>query len=211
MTTKLIQKHLFKGTYEYEIAGERLNVRHKTPFGEEMHSIELAAINPEPLFKKSRLEFVSLDNGETLVSLMLARPDLQLFNDFVNALKRHVPDEYRTTSGRRPDDGLAEQAVYADREPPEFFEPNKAGVRIRQKVDVDKVAAAIAMLRTHLHDAEAEPLIHALEALQTAPRNDDNLARLEHAFNDLGIYQGAVLTYAPYVAALLSDDPFGEQ
>ena len=34
------------------------------------------------------------------------------------------------------------------------------------------------------------------------------LDRLAQAFDDLGPRQGAVLTYAPYVGLLLSDDPF---
>jgi hypothetical protein len=33
------------------------------------------------------------------------------------------------------------------------------------------------------------------------------MARLVHAFDELGPRQGAVLTYAPYIGVLLSDDP----
>ena len=35
-------------------------------------------------------------------------------------------------------------------------------------------------------------------------------ARLVQAFDELGPGQGAVLTYAPYIGVLLSDDPFSE-
>jgi hypothetical protein len=41
------------------------------------------------------------------------------------------------------------------------------------------------------------PLIAALEALKQAPQDQTLLDRVEKAFNELNILQGAALTYAP--------------
>ena len=67
------------------------------------------------------------------------------------------------------------------------------------------------MLRTHLDPAQIKPLIAALEALRAAPKNENNLNKVASIFSEMGVNQGqgAVLTYAPYIAILLSDDPFG--
>ncbi len=56
---------------------------------------------------------------------------------------------------------------------------------------------------------EIDPLLEALEALKSEPDNASNFDRLVTAFDELGSRQGAVLTYAPYITLLLSDDPFG--
>jgi hypothetical protein len=52
-------------------------------------------------------------------------------------------------------------------------------------------------------------VLAALRALRTEPENESFFAQLVKAFDDLGPRQGAVLTYAPYIGILLSDDPFG--
>lgn len=76
-------------------------------------------------------------------------------------------------------------------------------------VDAEKLETCLWMLRANLDSAELEPLIAALEALKLAPQDQALLARVETAFNELNILQGAVLTYAPYMSILLSGDPFG--
>ena len=65
------------------------------------------------------------------------------------------------------------------------------------------------MLKQHLDGDEIEALVTALEALKAEPENEVSFGQLLKAFDDLGPRQGAVLTYAPYVSLLLSDDPFG--
>jgi hypothetical protein len=76
-------------------------------------------------------------------------------------------------------------------------------------VDADKLETCLWMLRANLDNAELEPLIAALETLKQAPGDPALLARVETAFNELDILQGAVLTYAPYMSVLLSVNPFG--
>ena len=67
------------------------------------------------------------------------------------------------------------------------------------------------MLEKHLDNESIKPFLSALEALRAEPENVQKFTHLVGAFNDLGEYQGAVLTYAPYIGTLLSDDPFGTQ
>jgi hypothetical protein len=77
-----------------------------------------------------------------------------------------------------------------------------------RRVDPSSIGESIAMLETHL-DAEAiAPLIAILRAIAQTPQDRVLLDRLSGTFDDLGMLQGAVLTYAPIVAGLLSDDPF---
>jgi hypothetical protein len=70
------------------------------------------------------------------------------------------------------------------------------------------VDTAIRMLETHLEPSQVEPLIKTLQELREAPEDYAKLVELAQVFGDLGSVQGAVLTYAPYVGVLLSDDPF---
>ena len=69
--------------------------------------------------------------------------------------------------------------------------------------------ATYPMLEQHLDAEEIKPVLSALEALKAEPENESSYSQLVKAFDDLGPQQGAVLTYAPYVGILLSDDPFG--
>lgn len=80
----------------------------------------------------------------------------------------------------------------------------------KKKLDSEGITSSISLLRTYLDNTEIEPLITALEALKEDPDNAPLLADTTEAFNNLGIAQGAVLTYAPYLIILLSDDPFGD-
>lgn len=77
-------------------------------------------------------------------------------------------------------------------------------------IDAQKLETCLWMLRSNLNNAELGPLVAALEALKQAPGDPALLAGVETAFNDLDIFQGAVLTYASYVSVLLSGDPFGD-
>jgi hypothetical protein len=209
MATTLVQKHLFKGTYRYEIVSERLNVHIKTPFSEVTRSFMLAELDPEPVINKSHLEFVSRVNGEALITLMLARPDSQAFNEFVNTLKQQVlaggsafPELMPTGSP----EGLAAN-VYE--EPPDFDEDFDVVARVRKDVNIEEIDTTIRMLQTYLEPDQTGSLITALEALRAAPESEDRLDRVASVFSELGANQGAVLTYAPYLATLLSDNAFG--
>lgn len=208
MISKLVQKQLFRGTHEYEIDGEQLNVRVKTRFKEEKLSIMLTVLNPEPVIDKSSLSFVSRVNGEPLVSLMLAKPDPQRFNAFVSELKQRALAEYNAFSGLLPAAPPPELAGNSYAEPPDFGDEDGVAIAPGRKVRVDEVDTAIRMLQTHLDPGQADDLVAALQSLRDAPEDHDALRKVAEVFSGLGGSQGAVLTYAPYLAILLSGNPY---
>lgn len=77
------------------------------------------------------------------------------------------------------------------------------------KVIAQGINESIQMLKANIDENEIVPLLSALEALEKEPDNDACFEQFLTAFGELGIKQGAVLTYAPYLMALVSDDPFG--
>ena len=79
-----------------------------------------------------------------------------------------------------------------------------------QTTDVARIDESIEALKKYVNDPAIEPLISALEALKKDPDNKALLEAMTAAFAGLGIAQGAVLTYAPYVGLILTDDIFGE-
>ena len=209
MKTKLIQKHLIKGTQEFEIVDDSINIRVKSRFKEEeMLNVMLAVLNSEPIITKTHLQFVSRVNGEPLVSLALSKPNVAEFNEFVSTLKQKAQAEYNTYSGIN----VTSQNTLTnnfDEEPPEFNERSTEDVIKQKTVNVEGLENAINMLQTYVDKDKVKPLLTALELLKEEPQNHEKLVEVATAFNQLGPNQGAVLTYAPYIAIMLSDDPFG--
>lgn len=77
-------------------------------------------------------------------------------------------------------------------------------------LDAGRIETAVQMLKTYLGDAELAPLIAAMEALARMPGDAAARGCVEAAFGELGMRQGAALTYAPYLLEILTGDPFGE-
>ena len=80
--------------------------------------------------------------------------------------------------------------------------------KIIEKVEVGKINASIEGLKAYVKDESIDPLISILEALKEDPNNEPLLLELSDTFKALGIIQGAVITYAPYISLLLSYDLF---
>jgi len=76
-------------------------------------------------------------------------------------------------------------------------------------VDSGKINISIEALKKYVKDSSIESLLSALENLKQEPDNKIYLEQLNDRFNELGIVQGAVLTYAPYISSLL-DNIFGD-
>jgi hypothetical protein len=210
VTMKLIQKHFLKGRREFEIADDAVNVRIKSPFKEEKLTVMLAILNPEPVVNKPFLEFHSRVKSGPLLSLSIDKPNAEEFNVFVNELKRRALQEYNAFAGLKAGSLPEGMAANVYEEPPEFGErgKNRTGKNLKP-ISVAGIDIAIQMLEQHLDTEEIKPLLTALEALKADPENESYFAQLVNAFDALGSQQGAVLTYAPYVSILLSDDPFG--
>lgn len=206
---KIVQKHLLIHSREFEIADDLIHVRVKSPFRENRLTVVLSVVNPEPVVNGNCLEFRSRVNSDPLLSLYLNKPDPDSFERFVDRLKQRAREEYSRFTGIRT--GAAPEGLAANSydEPPEFGEPKRPGIdKAGKTVSVASIASSIRMLRQHLDIEEVEPVLVALEALQAEPDNASHFDRLLNAFDQLGSHQGAVLTYAPYLSVLLSDDPF---
>ena len=80
--------------------------------------------------------------------------------------------------------------------------------KITKNVEPAKINASIEALKQYVKDASIDPLISLLEALKQDPNNESLLLQLSDTFKALGIIQGAVLTYAPYISLLLAYDLF---
>jgi hypothetical protein len=80
--------------------------------------------------------------------------------------------------------------------------------KITKNVEPAKIDASVEALKKFVKDASIDPLIFILEALKQDPNNESLLLQLSDTFKALGIIQGAVITYAPYISLLLSYDLF---
>ncbi len=206
---KLVQKQLFKGTREFEIVDTLVNFRIKTTFKEEKLTVDLSMINPEPVVNEPFLEFHSRVKCGPLLSLWMDKPNSQEFNAFVDELKQRARQEYNAFAGLRAGSLAEGMAANVFEEPAEFDEPEQSRMGKNVKpVSVENIDITIQMLEQYLDAEEIKSLLTALEALKAEPENELYFRQLVAAFDDLGPRQGAVLTYAPYINILLSDDPF---
>jgi hypothetical protein len=206
---KLVQKQLFKGSREFELTDDAVYVRIKGLVKEEKLTVGLSMLNPEPVVNGTELEFHGRTRHEPMLSLFLNKPDAEVFNAFVDALKQRITGGDNAFAGAEPVSSGSSQPealgwnVYE--EPPEFGEPGetreKAGF---QPVNAERVAGDITMLKTYLDGDDFKPLIDSLETLKAEPENEAAFQKVVDAYNDLGFNQGAVLTYAPYLSVLLS-------
>ena len=164
-------------------------------------------LDPEPVINKPYLEFHSRVKCGPLLSLLLDKPNSEAFNTFVDILKQRAREEYNAFAGLKAGSQPERLAGNVYTEPPDFDDSGKN--KKKKPVDIANIATAIQMLKQHMQAEEIKPFLSALEALKEDPKNESCFGHLVTAFDGLGPRQGAVLTYAPYVSLLLSDDPFG--
>ena len=79
-----------------------------------------------------------------------------------------------------------------------------------EDIHVDRIEMSIRSLKQYLNEEDLAHLITILEAIKQSPHDDALLEQLSKEFAGLGILQGAVLTYAPYIADLVSDNTFDD-
>ncbi len=78
-------------------------------------------------------------------------------------------------------------------------------------IDVVDLENAIKILHKCAKEPNVLSLIPKLEALKKDINNELLLAQLTDAWRNLGVYQGAVLTYVPYFYTMIPDDIFGDK
>jgi hypothetical protein len=76
---------------------------------------------------------------------------------------------------------------------------------LTKKVNVDRLGFDIQALSEHGQHQELGPLLTVLKSLVEDAQNDALLKQLVDVFNGMGLGQGVVLTYAPYIRVILSD------
>lgn len=207
MSLKLVQKHLIKGSQEFEIVDDMLNIRIKSPLKkEELLTVMLTVLNPEPVIGRKTLEFTSRVNNEALVSMYLAKPNAAEFNAFVNEIKQRIQDEFSAFAGLKSSSANA-MSQNVHEEPPEFDTISEAD---KQKMIIpERVRETADLLRLNMNEEDIKPLLDALKALAESPEDTKTLNEFIDSFHALGPMQGAVLTYGPYVSVILADDPMG--
>jgi len=204
---KLVQKQFLNGRREFEIHEDTVEVRLKSRFREEKQTVMLAVLNPEPVVNAQFLEFHSRIKADPLLSLFRDNPDRETFGAFVDELKRRAREEYHLFAGLRGDPRSAESANTDAAAEPAAGTAKHAFRRPAKPVDSERIDDAIRLLRQYLDGEAIDSLLAVLEALKSQPEDQSSFARLILAFDELGPQQGAVLTYAPYIGVLLSDDP----
>ena len=166
-------------------------------------------IDPEPTVNGAFLEFHGRITCEPLLSLLIDRPNSQKFNPFADELKQRTRQEYNGFAELRENSLPVGMVANVFEDSPEFDESgqNRAEENVTP-VSVENVDITIQMLEMYLEAEEIKPFLTALEVLKAEPENESYFRQLVTAFDDLGLQQGAVLTYAPQVGILLSDGPF---
>jgi len=81
---------------------------------------------------------------------------------------------------------------------------------MKDNVGVTQIEESIQMLKTYSQDENVKPFISILEKLKQEPDNELLLTQLYDTFQNLGISQGVILTYAPTLYDLIVDDPFND-
>lgn len=81
-------------------------------------------------------------------------------------------------------------------------------MNIIRDIDAKEIEDTIVLLKKYVKEESIDPLISALEAVKKDPNNESLLVELSETFMALGIVQGAVLTYAPYLSVILSNNLF---
>jgi len=81
-------------------------------------------------------------------------------------------------------------------------------MKIIRDLNPEDIEASIVALKKYVQEESIEPLLAVLESVKQDPSNESLLISLSETFTALGIVQGAVLTYAPYLSVILSNDLF---
>ena len=76
-----------------------------------------------------------------------------------------------------------------------------------QVINAARMQESIQMLETYMTEDDIKPLLPIFAELKKNPQSETLFKQLAELLDTIGTRQGAVFTYAPYIAILLSDDP----
>ncbi len=183
MTNKIVQKHPELGTREFELVDDAIEYRISSQFAEEELSVVLSVLDPEPVVDGVMMYFVSEVNREALIKMFIDLPDAGTFAQFVETVQQRINDE--------------------------SFGQLDANNR-ETELTKEQVDTTITMLETYLDPKSIDALLSALRHLAETPDNRGRLHEVVDAFNNLGVQQGPVLTYAPFFNTLLSSTDLDE-
>ncbi len=176
MTNRIVQEHPDRGSREFWLVDDMIEYKIKSEFANEELSVVLSVLNPKPVIDGEMMYFLSEVNREALIKLFVDLPDAETFAKFVSLLQQRIKEEA-------------------------FGQIN--AVNRKSEITQEQVDTTIHMLETYLDPATIEPLLATLRNLSEDPNNRDRLDKVVAVFNDLGLQQGAVLTYAPFFTTLL--------
>lgn len=177
MNTKISQTHPDLGSREFELVGDAIEYRISSPYGDESLSVVFSVLSPEPVVDGPMMYFLSEVNREALIKLFVDLPDADTFANFVSAIKQRIKEE---EFGK----------LSAD---------NRKTAITKEQVDT-----TIRMLETNMNPGSIEALLATLRELSDKPNDRDKLNHVVDAFHNLGIQQGAVLSYASFFSTLIS-------
>lgn len=182
MTDRIIQQHPDLGTREFSLVDDTIEYRISNQFGDEELVVVLSVLAPEPVVDGPMMYFLSEVNREALVKVFVDLPDAETFANFISTMQRRIKEE--------------------------SFGTLDAGNR-QSAITRDQIDTTIRMLETYLDPdslkaAPLSALLSSMQQLSEAPEDKARLAHVVEAFNNLGMQQGPVLTYAPFFNTLLS-------
>ena len=177
MITRIVQNDPERGTREFQLVDDAIEYQMSGPFGDEELSVVLSVLSPEPIVDGSMMYFLSEVNREALIKLFVDLPDAETFAGFVHTVQQRIREE---------DFG------------------NLSASNRNSEITREQVDTTVHMLETNMDSASIDNLLVTLRDLSKAPNDHEQLNRVVEAFNDLGVQQGSVLTYAPFFNTLLS-------
>lgn len=80
-----------------------------------------------------------------------------------------------------------------------------------RQINYTEIKQSIETIKQYVTDCDIAPLISVLEQFNQDSNDKALLLKLRAILNTMGIAKGAVLTYAPYLIVVLSDDAFEEK
>lgn len=183
MTNKIIQKHPVDGSREFELVDDAIEYRISNQFGDEELSVVLSVLSPKPVIDGSMMYFISEVNREALIKLFIDLPDAETFASFVNTVQQRIREEsFGKLSADNRDSNITQE----------------------------QVDTTIRLLETYLDPTSIEGLLTAMRHLSETPDSRECLDLVVKEFDDLGVQQGQVLTYASFFHTLLASTDLDE-